>query len=163
MSQGCPGFWSGAGAGGWALDWRLPHTLATSVVGFADGCPHLHHELVWKGELSQNGVQAACEGLGSRRAPSSFHHRGCCGTGWASKRDGRADGGTGRTDRLSVSSSACFRLPPPSPVPGTPRLPAPLTQLRVSDSHVALQQVVHPARRCCFHVAGLRTGEWPNG
>lgn len=43
--------------------------------------------------------------------------------------------------------------------PGDPGLPWPLTQLRVSDTHVALQQVVHPAGRLLLELAGLGRAE----
>lgn len=137
--------------------------LATGVLGLADGCPHLYHELVREGELAQNGVQAASEGLGSRCAPGSLHHCSCCGSDrW---KDGQTEGWDGqrdRTDRRTDGTNCQLgRIRPPPAHAGSPRLPAPLTQLGVPDAHVALQQVIHPARRRHLQVIGLRTGEWP--
>lgn len=74
------------------------------------------------------------------------------------QRDGQRDRTDRRTDRTNCQLGHV--LPPP-PTPGTPRLPAPLTQLGVPDAHVALQQVVHPARCRHLRVVGLWTGEWP--
>lgn len=138
--------------------------LATGVLGLADGCPHLYHELVREGEFAQNGVQAAREGLGSRCAPGSLHHCSCCGIG---QMEGQTDRGMGWTEGQDKQThrrnqlSAWAHTPAPSPRRGPPRLPAPLTQLGVPDAHVALQQVIHPARRRHLQVVGLRTGEWP--
>lgn len=81
---------------------------------------------------------------------------------WKDGRTEEWDGQRDRTDRRTDGTNCQLgRVLPPLPTPGTPRLPAPLTQLGVPDAHVALQQVVHPARRRHLQVVWLRTGEWP--